>query len=572
MDNKTELEITNPLLLILSQHKKSAFEWQERRHTDWLDNYSLYRDKVVINRLTQRQSVNVPLMKTSIKTALKDVDDPPMLFFESLDNDKDTEIVYNEYFNYCADYNKLNIKDIVDKKQVFLYGRSFKKLNIVNGKFYFEIIDPHDVLIDRYVDPSDIDTARYIVHQHIFTPLSSLSENEEYDKEAVNRLKEFMATEAGLIKADNNLQTVRKRNERMKAMGVPDVDSPLLGETYIELNEHYLKRWNDEEKEDQFWLIVTAQDREILLEKPLEDVIGETSDHFWRYHTLLNSWADDVERTDVWSDGVADTIRTPNKIANSMISQTVENRTLRNFGMNFYNATIEGFTPQTYEPEPGGWYGLPGKPSDVYERVDIPDLSDSLDELTFIIQLAEKASASTAIQQGATPERRITLGEVEILMANASERVKAMSVFYTQSWKEFGQKYVKLLEASSDKLDDVTLYKKGLFNDALYAKDAKPANWKKKAGYRVKILSLSEKQEEEMASLQKLNAVIQSIPGNAPLMDIYNKKLLEFGGLTPDEMKEVLDFEKQKAQAPAPDMAAPTGMPTEAPVPMQMGV
>lgn len=551
MDNQTnpgskDIEIINPTIQILEGHKKSALAWQERRHTDWEDNYLLYRDKVVVNRLTQRQSVNVPLMKTSIKTALKDVDDPPMLYFESLDNDKDKEILYNEYFKYTADCNNLPIKDIVDKKQVFLYGRSFKKLNIVNGKFVFEILDPHDVLVDRYVDPTNLDTARYVCHQHIFKPLSSLEENESYDKEAVTRLKMYMASKAGLIKADENLATLRDRNNRMKEMGVADIDNPVLGETYIELNEHYLQKWNDKTKEDEYWLIVTAEGMEVLLDETLESVIGKTKDNYWRYHLPLVTWGDDVERTDFWSDGMADTIRTPNKILNSWISQLVENRTLRNFGMNFYNATIEGFTPQTYEPEPGGWYGLPGKPSDVYQRIDIPDLSEAIDEMNFVMQLAEKASAATSIQQGVTPERKITLGEVEILMANASERIKAMSIFYTTSWKEFGEKYDKMLEATSELLDGVTLYKKGLYDDNLYPRDVAPQDWKTKLGYSVKVMSKSEKEDNEMTAIQKINAVGNFFPGNSPLIDILHKKLLEFAALTPDEIQTVLDFEKTK--------------------------
>lgn len=549
-ENKEELVVLTDNVVILQTYKKSAYDWQERRHEEWSENYLLYRDKVTINRLTQRQSVNVPLMKTSIKTALKEVDDPPMLYFQNLDNNKDAEIIYNEYWKYCSEQNKLVLKDIVDKKQVFLYGRSFKKLNIVNGKFVFEILDPHDVLVDRYVDPTDIDTARYVCHQHIFKPLSSLEENENYDQDAVKRLKSFMATRAGLLKADENLNTLVDRNDRMRQMGVPDVDNPVLGETYVELNEHYLKKWNPETNEDEFYLTVTAEGIEELLEERLEKVLGTTKDNFWRYHLPINSWGDDIERTDFWSDGMADTVRTPNKILNSWISQLVENRTLRNFGMNFYDATIESFNPQTYEPIPGGWYGLPGKPREVYERVDIPDLSEAIDEMTFVMQIAEKASAATSIQQGVSEERQITLGEVQLALANATERVKAMSIFYTDAWRDFGIKYMKLLEANPDKLSDITLYKKGLFNDEMYGRDITPKDWKAKAGYSVRVMSISEKEEEELVGLQKINAVSQMIPGNAPLMEIMQKKALEFAGLSPDEMQEVLEFERQKAEQP----------------------
>ena len=46
------------------------FRWRERRHQQWTENYQLYRDTVITNRLTQRQSVNVPLIKATIRTLL----------------------------------------------------------------------------------------------------------------------------------------------------------------------------------------------------------------------------------------------------------------------------------------------------------------------------------------------------------------------------------------------------------------------------------------------------------------------------------------------------------------------
>ncbi|NCN28251.1 hypothetical protein GW915_11830, partial [bacterium] len=75
----------NVLSTTLEKNRQSAFDFQKRRHDDWLENYQLYRDKVVINRLTQRQSVNVPLMKETIKTLLARIDDAPDVFFDDQD-------------------------------------------------------------------------------------------------------------------------------------------------------------------------------------------------------------------------------------------------------------------------------------------------------------------------------------------------------------------------------------------------------------------------------------------------------------------------------------------------------
>ena len=82
-----DAQFINPneeLLEKLRVNKESAFKHRRRRHFDWTDNYTLYRDKVMLNRLTQRQSVNVPLIKSTIKTLLKDVDDPPVLYFSNI--------------------------------------------------------------------------------------------------------------------------------------------------------------------------------------------------------------------------------------------------------------------------------------------------------------------------------------------------------------------------------------------------------------------------------------------------------------------------------------------------------
>ena len=121
--------LTNPELDLLKLNKESGFNYRERRQADWDENYQLYRDKVIINRLTQRQSVNLPMMKTAIQTLLKDVDDMPVLYFENLDNDKEAQVFKNEYWKYTSEINKMEIQDIVDKKQQFLYGRS-----LTNGR------------------------------------------------------------------------------------------------------------------------------------------------------------------------------------------------------------------------------------------------------------------------------------------------------------------------------------------------------------------------------------------------------------------------------------------------------
>lgn len=546
MDGKIILPVDFDLDF-LKINKESGYNYRERRQEDWRENYTLYRDKVTVNRLEQRQSVNLPLMKQTLKTLLKDVDDMPVIYFENLDNDKQAEIFLNEYWKYTVDMNRMELKDIIDKKQDMFFGRSFDQMQIADGMVKFTIQEPEDILVDRYLDPADLDSARFLIHTHIFVPLSDLEKNKDYDQDKVHDLKMYHASDQGLLKAKDNQDMLQKKQQKMADLGFTDIYDPVLSETYVELSLHFVYK-KEEGSEEQLWLFVEADDKVVLLKKPLEQIIGVTKDHYWRNHFPYNTWADDLDRQDFWSDGIADIVRTPNKVLNSWFSQLVENRTLRNFGMHYYDSTIEGFQPQTFSPIAWGWYGVPGKPQDVLQKVDIPDLSESLDEMEFIIQMIEKSTGATATQQGAQTERQITLGEVQLALGEAKERIKGMSKYYTQVWKDRAYKFLKMIEASPDKLDAVTINKKGKNTDEIFNREISPKDWRSKAGYTVKIWSQDEKKTQDSQSIEKLNAVVMNMPGNPKLLEVYQRKLLEFADLKPEEVNAIMEFENQKRE------------------------
>lgn len=544
-------------LQMLTNNKDEGYNYRERRQQDWKENYTLYRDRVSINRLIQRQSVNVPLMKQTIRTLLKDVDDMPVLYFENLDNDKEAETFKNEYWKYTAEHNNLDLQDIVDKRQVFLYGRSFDQWQIVDGKVKVTVQDPEDMLVSRFMNPFDLNSSRYLIHTHIFVPLSTLKLNKDYDQMKVKKLETWFATEQGIVKNDDNKRSLTEKNKKLSDMGVTDIESPVTGETWVELSLHFVYR-EEAGEEEQLYLYVEAENQQILMKKKLEEVIGTTSDHYFRNHFPYVSWADDLERQDFWSDGIADIVRTPNKVLNAWFSQLVENRTLRNFGMHYYDTTAsETFQPQTFDPIPWGWYGVPGKPTDIIQKVDIPDLTESLDEMQYVVQMLEKATGATATQQGATAERQITLGEVQLALGEAKERIKGMSKFYTPAWKQRGELFIKLLEAGSDKLDAVKIYKKGRNTNDIYAREITPNDWKSKSGYRCKVWSQDEKNQADTQSLQKLNAAKVNMPGNVKLDEVFKRKLLEFADLTPDEVNAIMEIEQERQNA----LASIGGMP-----------
>lgn len=569
--NQAGEQLVSPEMQMLRNNKLEGYNYRYRRTFDWDENYELYRDKVITNRLTQRQSVNLPLMKQSVRTLLKDVDDMPVIEFQNLDNDKQAELFKNEYWKHTVECNKMDLQDIVDKRQVFLFGRSFDQWQIIDGEIRMTVQDPVDILVSRYVDPFNLHSSRYLIHANNFIPLSKLSQNKDYDKKAVKDMQKYYISEMGLIKAEENEKLLLQKNQKLSDMGVQDIHSPVLGETYVNITLHFVWREEDDDgkpsDESQIFLYVEADNMRILMKKPLHKVIGDTKDDFWKTHFPYVSWADDLERQDFWSDGIGDIVRTPNKILNAWFSQLVENRTLRNFGMHYYNSNIEGWQPQTNQPVPFGWYGVPVPPNgdirQLMQKVDIPDLSESLDEMNFVVNMIERSSGATAVQQGVPNQKQVTLGEVQIMVGEAKERIKGMSKFYTPAWKERGLMFLKLCEAAPDKLNAVKIYRKGRNSSNLYAREISPKDWQSASGYNVKVWSQDEKNAMDTDALNKLNAVKANMPNNPKLEEVYKRKLLEFADLKPDEVNEIMQYEEDQAKAAAEGANKPNNIPTE---------
>jgi len=531
----------------LQTDERADYEFIKRRLPQWTENYQLYRDKVIINRLTQRQSINVPLIKGTVKTILSNIDQFDDVEFEDQGNNKDKQIAFNELWKDFVIKDKLEVKDNVDVKQVLLYGRTWTKINLVGGRLTFETREPYDVLVDRYVDPADIETADHLTEINIFRTINELRDNPAYDQTAVAEITKHYGTAAGLIKAEETTQMSYERNERLTDMGATDLLNPTLGTTVVELKAHYKKIWDEGDKESHIHVIVTCNtgiDSQVLMGKPLMEILGID---FYPFIT----WADDIERNDFFSDGVADIARTTNKLLNSMISSLAENRILRNFGMQFYDATAsESWSPSSMEPVPFGWYPLPGKPSDVLQKVDIPDQTEAIDEMQYVKEIVEAATAATSTIQGDVQQNQVTLGEVQLTVAAAKERISSISKFKLLAQKEKADKWAKIMNANPKKIEAVRLYKKSSRGN-YFPQTVTASHWQSSEGYFCQVISSAEKDKQNTEGIQKISAIAQQFPGNPVMKKIYQNKLLDFGDVNPDDQQAVMEYEAQMQQAAA---------------------
>lgn len=549
---------TDELNGVLDTYEDSGYNYKKRRIPEWDENYALYRGRVQLNRLTQRQTVMLPVMKYALNTLRKDIDDAPALHFNNLDNDPQKEVYYNESFKQYMKDAKGVIKDIHDKNNAMLFGRTFKKLNIVNGKFDFDIVDPIDMGVDRYHDKAKLDTSRFLTQKHIFKAITEIESMTAWDQSEIKRLREYYSTEEGVIKSDRNAEEYTDKNKRLEELGVEDLIDPIVGETIVELTEFYSYDTDENHDSEVLFVTVRAEDSYILFKAPLCEVLGDTEDDYWHTHFPYVTWGIDPDASDFWCDGIADTLRMICKIINSWFSQEVENRTLATMGMNFYDSSNKAFVPQTFQPIPFGFYPVPGDPNKVLKTVFPAKLDSNMDGINFLMGIAEKASAATAANQGTVEKGSVTLGEVQLAISNAKDRVKSLAVFYNDSWEEFGIKYTKIIEGSMHLLEDIKVTKKGRNTNKQYSKIISPMDWKTKSGYYCEVKMLTNKEQEDIQQLQKMQAARQFFPNNRKFNSIIQRRAAEFAGINAEEVQLVMD--EEEANFLAMQEAAQNGM------------
>lgn len=546
---------------LIAAHIKEKYEssqFKDRRFNQWNENYILYRDKVITNRLTQRQAINLPIIRETLQTWISKIDEAPLLKFESRDKEnsaKDGEIILNELWDFYFDKLKLDILDNMEKKIVGLQGRGFKKWGWAKGDIFCDLIDPYDLDIDPRANPMDLNTADYVIQKNIFKPLRAILANPKYDADGKRFLKQYLDSKQGLIKAAETHDDYQKRKERLELLGVNNFDDFQASDVIVDINESYKLIWNEGENRFVRHLIIIAADSAILYNKPLKEAIGITT-------LPIVTWASDPDLNDMWSDGIADNVRTVNKVVNMYMSQDLENRTYRNFGMYFFNTLNGTFTPRSFTPAPFGMYGVPGKPSEIIEQMRIEPLNDTTQQIEYLKNLIQSSVAQTPVERGEQTKSRTTLGEVQLNLQQSQTRNEVVAKNYRRAWKESGKIFYELLNANSS--GGITLYKKGK-NGVFYSKTVSPTDWQNPKGYECKVVLKAEQEAQDDMDLKKTQFVLQSFINNPVAVKLAKKKQLEALNWTDDEIDQVMQFEDQVMNAPQIDPE--TGEPIDAELP-----
>lgn len=535
------------LVADILKDKETAFDFQKRKHPNWLENYLLHRDRVITNRLTQRQSVNVPIMAETMNAWLAKVSEAPLMDYtpkNSKDNNEKRKAIYwNEIWNDYFEKWKLDEVDTMDKKIVFLQGRSFKKLYWYNDDLNCKVVDPYDIDLDPKMNPLDIESAMFLIHKNIFLPVRELMANESYSKDGKDSLSLYLGSKQGIFTMADSEEARQHQQERLSTLGVTNFDEFGSSDIIVEVNECFKKIWSAKEKKYEWHYIVLAANHAILYDKTLMEALGI---NFLPFVT----WAEDPDLNDIWSDSKADRVRPVNKVMNTWLSQLIENRTFKNFSMFFYDSTNPKYKPTAFDPQPFGMYPLPGKPSDVLQPVPVQALTDSLNEMNYFKGMAESVTAITSTEKGtAKDEGNRTLGEIQIDLRASTEITASSAKYYRNSWEELATKFQAMLEAN--RTENYKLYKAD-HNGDLHEKIVSPYMTKSKSGFKVRARLKSDVDNKNNEEMKKLIFVKTTFQDNPVAQKYVKEDMLNIIGWDPDKIDEVMKAEEAKLSTPPP--------------------
>jgi hypothetical protein len=518
------------------EDKNAAIEYQKPRQGAWTENYNLARDRVVNNPLIQRHPVNVPLMKENELAWLGKIDDVPEIYFDCISEDMElaqkNELLINEYWQ--KDYDRLNMAgiDFIGKRIVFYTGRTHSKIGIKDGKFMVWPLDPFDVVVDPKTDPLDLQSAMHIHNMHIYKTLREVLADNTISKEAKSKLNSYIATNKGMFSTSDTADQIKAKMERLSALNINNYDSIIGTDILIECTETVRRLWNKQAQKFDLYVILQAFDTVILKKRTMREALGVD----WINYA---TWCYNPDTQLYWELGPGDITRNPNKISNLWLSQLLENRTLRNYQMHFYDATNEEFSPDAFIPRPFGFYGLPGNPNDIIKSVPVLEMSESLDELEYVRTMGSRGMITTDIDKGMTPSGNRTKGEIEILANRSQRQVNNLQKFYSRYWYDIANMWKELSISKAISSDRVKLEKRGN-NSQMYQFELKPKSLNDKSQYRVKVTQKSQKEDETKDKLQKIAFARQQFANDPIAMNIISEKLItELELFTPEEIKNI---------------------------------
>lgn len=403
---------------------------KQKRVKYWQKNEDMYYGKKTITD-DSRAHVDIGKMQGYVHTFMSKIDNPLTFKFKKR-KEADLKAVkrVNALKDQDANDNDWNIKDIMGKKQMALYGRAvfFYYASSIDGyKPNLDATDVYDFLIDPKAGGLDVENARYLGRFNITLDRYDIEEGVAagyYLKTPTNRL----------LKQGGNTTSSLGQQETTNKQNRETIDGGISKEsqTTNDDDEFVFWEWFTTYKGERYYLLMTDSGECIRAEK-IETMFPKTK-RFPKGPWPVWTYAAFPDLTEFWTPGPCDVVRDIFMAQGLSINQMIDLAELIIDPMKIIN-TSKMINKAQAKTKPGGTIEVRDTDdlNKIIQFVKFADIQTPKVIYDTLDAIGQSESGVTGGMRGLSEEDKVTIYEGN--QANAADRFGFVNKSYANGYK-----------------------------------------------------------------------------------------------------------------------------------------
>jgi hypothetical protein len=374
-----------------------------------------------------RANVDLGQMQEYVHTLLSKIDNPLTFTFTKKKESQVRRVARaNAVKDFDADRDNWDIKDIVGKKQMIVYGRAIFSYAAQSYNGYrpqLDNVDVYDFLVDPSAGGVDIEAGRFMGRYGVVKDRFDLKTDTSYIQTEVKALLGGTGNNTERPQEEINKQNrvyANKHNQPQKENQSED--------------KFKFWEWYTTFEGERYYLLLSETGAQAIKICPLTDLFASNYWPFWTYAAY-------PDLTEFWTPSPCDYVREIVMAQNVSINQMLDNAERVNKPQRIIDVgAIKNLAELKYRRD-GYIKAAPGTTNSAMKIVETPSIETPLKVFEQLETIKQSASGVTAGALGlADTDGRATIYEGN--QANVADRFGLFNKSYSFGYKRFGHLYL----------------------------------------------------------------------------------------------------------------------------------
>jgi hypothetical protein len=494
----------------------------------WQKNEDLYYGKKA-SVDTSRSNVDIASAKMQefVTTFMSKIDAPLLFkFTKRKDAQKKRVDKLNALRLYDASRDMWDIKDLVGKLQMILYGRAiygYSADSTIGYKPNLENIDVYDFLIDPAAGGVDMDRAAYLGRYGIVKYVSDLKQGV---RDGLYLRSEVQNLIDGPGNADEATQEETNKRNRIYGQRVYTTEKEMSNK-----GKYVFWEWYTTYEGERYYLLLNDRANGAIRVEKLTDIFESNMYPFWSYAAF-------IDLTEFWTPSFADFVREIFMAQAVSINQMLDNAEQINKPMKYVDVSaVENLAELKYRKDGVVRFKSATDLTKAVRLQETPPISTPLEVYKMLDSIQEKSSGVTASAKGIAEEDKVGIYEGNV--ANMADRFGLVNKSYSFGYERFAKLYeAGVREHLSKKIAIDILGPNGVELEEISRRDIF------RSGEDFGVLVESSSAEASLSAVDTRTR-LQFLMANKGNPALNQQKLVEFeariAGFTEEELRQLMD-------------------------------